>query len=138
VRELFIRCAKSLVRSGPGDRQPADRAIGLTLELVVEADPASLPPGQELPVRLSYQGRALGGVRVVAVNQRNPWDRLTATSDPDGRVRFRLTEGGTWMVRAVHMIPSPARMQADWVSYWASVTFDASETSPRVGEAASR
>ena len=37
----------------------------------------------------------------------------------------RLTEGGTWMVRAVHMIPSPARTQADWVSYWASVTFDA-------------
>jgi hypothetical protein len=28
------------------------------------------------------------------------------------------------MVRAVHMIPSAARAQADWVSYWASVTFD--------------
>jgi hypothetical protein len=40
-------------------------------------------------------------------------------------VRFRLTEGGTWMVRAVHMIPAPAKTQADWVSYWASVTFDA-------------
>ena len=130
VREQFIRCAKSLVRTGPGNGQPADRAIGLTLELVAEADPSSLPPGQALPVRLTYQGRALGGMRVVAVNQRNPWDRLTATSDQEGRVRFRLTEGGTWMVRAVHMIPSPTGTQADWVSYWASVTFDASETSP--------
>ena len=125
MREQFIRCAKSLVRAGSPGGQPADRALGLTIELVTEADPASVPPGQELPFRLTYQGRALAGVRVVAVNQRNPWDRLTATSDQDGRVRFRLTEGGTWMVRAVHMIPAPAKAQADWVSYWASVTFDA-------------
>jgi uncharacterized GH25 family protein len=124
VREQFIRCAKTLVRAGAA-RQPADRSLGLTLELVVEADPPTLARGQELPVRLTYLGRALPGVRVVAINQRNPWDRLTATSDPEGRVRFRLTDGGTWMVRAVHMIPSPLPAQADWVSYWASVTFDA-------------
>jgi uncharacterized GH25 family protein len=123
VRELFVRCAKTLVRTGARNN-PADRAIGLTLELVAEADPSSLPAGQELPLRLTYMGRALAGVRVVAVNQRNPWDRLTAISDQDGRVRFRPTEGGVWMVRAVHMIPSAARAQADWVSYWASVTFD--------------
>ena len=125
VREQFIRCAKSLVRAGSTGGQPADRALGLTLELVTEADPSSLPPGQELPVRLAYMGRPLAGVRVVAVNQRNPWDRLTAVSDQDGRVRFRLTEGGTWMVRAVHMVPAPAKAPADWVSYWASITFDA-------------
>ena len=82
VREQFIRCAKSLVRAGSAGGQPADRALGLTLELVTEADPSSLPPGQELPVRLTYLGRALAGVRVVAVNQRNPWDRLTATLGP--------------------------------------------------------
>lgn len=129
ARELFIRCAKTLVRTGTTGNTPVDRAIGLTLELVAEADPSSLPPGQELPLQITYMGRALSGVRVVAVNQRNPWDRLTAISDRDGRVRFRPTEGGTWMVRAVHMIPSPAKAQADWVSYWASVTFDVAGTS---------
>jgi hypothetical protein len=29
------------------------------------------------------------------------------------------------MVRAVHMVEAPAGTKADWVSYWASVTFDA-------------
>ena len=138
AREQFIRCAKSLVRTGPAANQPADRTLGLTLELVAEADPSSLQPGRDLPVRLTYQSHALAGARVVAVNQRNPWDRLTAISDQDGRVRFRLTEGGTWMVRAVHMIPSPARAQADWISYWASITFDASEASPKIVAAAPR
>jgi uncharacterized GH25 family protein len=125
VRELFIRCAKTLVRSGPGAGRLPDRAVGLELELVAEADPASLQPGQELPLRLTYQGRPLAGVRVVAVNQRNPWDRLAARSDQDGRVRLRLTDGATWMVRAVHMVEAPGGAKADWISYWASVTFDA-------------
>lgn len=125
VRELFVRCAKTLVRSGAGAPRLPDRAVGLELELVAEADPASLQPGQELPVRLTYRGQALAGVRVVAVHQRNPWDRLAASSNQDGRVRFRLTDGGTWMVRAVHMVEAPTAAKADWVSYWASLTFDA-------------
>jgi uncharacterized GH25 family protein len=125
VREQFVRCAKALARSGAAGTRAADRMMGLTLELVAEADPASLAAGQELPVRLTHLGRPLGGVRVVAVNQRNPWDRLTAMSDADGRVRFKLPEGGVWMVRAVHMVAAPAGTQADWVSYWASLTFDA-------------
>ena len=125
VREQFIRCAKTLVRAGQAGTQPPDRALGLPLELVAEADPSTLEDGQDLPVRLTFLGRALAGVRVVAVNQRNPWDRLTARSDHDGRVRFRLPAGGTWMVRAVHMVEAPAGTKADWVSYWASVTFDA-------------
>lgn len=124
AREQFIRCAKTLVRAGASSG-PVDRALGLTLELVVEADPTALERGQDLPVRLTFEGRPLPGARVVAVNQRNPWDRLAATADGDGRVRFRLTEGGTWMVRAIHMLPAPPKTAADWVSYWASVTFDA-------------
>jgi uncharacterized GH25 family protein len=125
VREQFVRCAKTLVRSGAAGAQPADRVMALPLELVAEADPSSLPHGQDLPVRLTYLGRPLRGVRTVAVNQRDPWDRLTAVSDADGRVRFRLPEGGVWMVRAVHMVAAPAGAPADWVSYWASLTFDA-------------
>jgi hypothetical protein len=37
--------------------------------------------------------------------------------EPGRQDYVRLTEGGMWMVRGVHMIPSPARAQADWVSY---------------------
>jgi hypothetical protein len=28
-----------------------------------------------------------------------------------------------WLVKAVHMVPSPAGVQADWDSFWASLTF---------------
>jgi hypothetical protein len=49
---------------------------------------------------------------------------VSARSDKDGRVRLRLPHAGMWMVKAVHMIPAPAGTQADWQSFWASLTFD--------------
>jgi hypothetical protein len=29
-----------------------------------------------------------------------------------------------WLIKAVHMIPAPSGANADWESFWASVTFE--------------
>jgi hypothetical protein len=29
-----------------------------------------------------------------------------------------------WLIKAVHMIPAPAGTNAEWQSYWASLTFE--------------
>lgn len=124
VRELFSRCAKSLVLSGPVGAAQADRALGFTLELVAERNPYGAGIGEALPVRLTYQGRPLAGALVVAINRDDPAAKLAARSDSDGRVRFVLRRGGLWLIKAVHMIPAPAGTDADWQSFWASLTFD--------------
>ena len=80
--------------------------------------------GQDLPVRLTYQGQPLAGALVVAINQASPAEKLRARSDKDGRVRFRLPRAGMRLIKAVHMIPAPAEGHADWESFWASLTFD--------------
>jgi len=124
AREIFARCAKSLVLSGsPSDAQ-ADRRLGFTLELVAERNPYTLRAGQDLPVRLTYENRPLAGALVVAMNRLNPAAKLAARTDSDGRVRFRLQPGGMWMIKAVHMIPAPAGANAEWASFWASLTFE--------------
>jgi uncharacterized GH25 family protein len=125
-REVFTRCAKTLV-SGSANRADGgsvDRALGFTLELVAETGPATLRPGQDFAVKLLYQGRPMAGAHVVAMNQRNPFDRVTTTTDAGGRGRLRLPMSGMWMVKAVHMVPAPAGSNADWSSYWASLTFE--------------
>jgi uncharacterized GH25 family protein len=124
ARELFARCAKSLVWSGASAGTHVDRRIGFTLELVAERNPYALGPGQDLPVRLTYENRPLAGALVAAINQLNPSEKLTARSDNDGRVRFRLRPGGMWLIKAVHMVPAPAGSTADWSSFWASLTFE--------------
>lgn len=129
-REIFSRCAKSLVLSGPASQRQGDRPLGFTLELVAERNPFMMEIGQELPVRLTYENRALAGALVVAINRSQPSEKLTARSDKDGRVRFRLPRAGMWLIKAVHMVEAPAGADAEWVSYWASLTFEMHKAVP--------
>jgi uncharacterized GH25 family protein len=123
ARDLFTRCAKSLLLAGTASETDRDRRLGFPLELVAERNPYALRAEQELPIRLTYDDRPLAGALVVAMNRLKPSEKLTARTDGDGRVRFRLRSGGLWLVKAVHMIPAPADSHADWASYWASLTF---------------
>ena len=123
ARELYSRCAKSLVLSGSPDEAEGDQPLGFPLELVAERNPYALRAGEVLSVRLTYENRPLAGALVVAINSLDPSERLSERSDSDGRVRFRLRPGGMWLVKAVHMVPAPAGSDADWRSFWASLTF---------------
>jgi hypothetical protein len=124
ARELFFRCAKSLILSGPANEAQRDRQLGFTLELVAERNPYATPPDQDIPFRLTYENRPLQGALVVAMNKMNPSQKLSARTDANGRVRFRLKPGGMWLVKAVHMIAAPAGAGNEWTSFWASITFD--------------
>lgn len=125
ARELFSRCAKSLVLSGSPNKMQGDRRLGFPLELVAERNPYALRAGEELPVRLVYKNRPLVGALVIAMNRLNPSEKLSARTDTNGRVRFRLRPNGMWLVKAVHMIPAPASStNARWESFWASLTFE--------------
>jgi uncharacterized GH25 family protein len=128
AHELFARCAKSLVLSGSPAEGQGDRRLGFTLELVAERNPYTIRAGQDLPVRLLYESRPLAGALVVAMNRLNPSEKLSARTDNDGRVRFQLRPGGMWLIKAVHMVPAPADTNADWASFWASLTFELGAT----------
>ena len=128
AHELFSRCAKSLVFSGTPAEAPGDRPLGFTVELVAERNPYAVAPGQDLPVRLIYENRPLAGALVVAMNRLNPAEKLSARTDKDGRVRFKVRPGGMWLIKAVHMVPAPAGAQAEWTSFWASLTFELRNT----------
>ena len=123
-REVFSRAAKALVAVGGG--RPAtghDHALGFTLELIPERSPYALRAGDELPVVLRYQGKPLAGALVMALHASG--EKLAAIrSDTAGRVRVPLPRTGVWLVKAVHMVPAPAGVDADWESIWAALTFE--------------
>ena len=123
-REIFSRAAKSLVRSGAMTAGSGDRALGFPIELVAVRNPYQMRPGEALPVRLTFKDAPLAGTLVVAYNQRSPYRKLRLRSDRDGRATFIIDEPGAWLVKAVHMVPAPAGSNADWESFWASLTFE--------------
>jgi uncharacterized GH25 family protein len=129
AHEIFARCAKSLVLSGTLAEEQSDRNLGFTLELVAERNPYTLHPGDDLPVRLTYEDRPLAGALVIAMNRLNPGEKISVRTASDGRARLRLRSDSMWLIKAVHMIPALEGTGADWASYWASLTFEILSTS---------
>ncbi len=125
AREVFSRCAKSLLAVGGGGAAGWDRVFGEHLELVAEKNPYALAGGGELPVRLLYEGKPLAGALVQALQRDRAGAKVTARTDAKGRARLKLDRAGFWLVKAVHMVPAPQDTGADWESFWASLTFEA-------------
>lgn len=125
-RELYSRCAKSLVRVGAAAGSKGfDQVLGYPLELVPRTDPYALSPPGDLPLTLTYLGKPVAGVLVVAFTAEQPAQRLRARTDGRGNVRLRLDRPGRWLIKAVHMVELPdSDPQADWESFWASLTFE--------------
>ena len=119
IRENYSRSAKSLVTAGKPSAS-ADRALSLRLELIAEKNPSI---NRRVPVRLLYEGKPLADALVVAFNKTEPFKKLKARTDAEGRVQFDFERPGTWLVTSVHMFPAPPKTNADWESVWASLTF---------------
>lgn len=124
VPEVFSRCAKSLLWSGKPEAAEEDHPLGCTLELVAKRNPYALGVDEELPLCLTYEDRPLAGALVVAMNRSNPAEKQAARTDDGGWVRFRVGADGLWLIKAVHMVPAADGSQAEWASFWASLTFE--------------
>jgi uncharacterized GH25 family protein len=126
IRERYVRCAKSLVAAaGPlAAEVPADRVLGLPLELVAERNPYQRQAGARLPLRLLFQGRPLPGALVTAFRKADPERKHTARTDAQGRAELTLDGGGVWLLSAVHLLPAPSASGYAWESWWATLTFE--------------
>lgn len=108
-RERFFRFAKSLVQIG--DRQSDPAPFGWRFELV--------PRNGRF--QLLFEGKPLKGTLVSAITPKGK--RLDARTDASGTVAFNLDKG-VWLIKAVHVLPAPAKSEFEWESLWASVTLE--------------
>ena len=128
-REAYSRCAKTLLWV-EGGQSPAAGAglhntpVGMTLELLPEANPYAMKAPATLTVKLLYQGQPVAGALIMAMSKSAPQEVQRVESGADGGAEFQMPRGGLWMVKAVHMVPGAAAKREDWRSYWASLTFE--------------
>lgn len=123
-RERFFRCAKSLVDAGGPSRVIAGKPLGFTLELIPRKDPYAMRSGGALPLTVSFRGKAVRNVLVVARSRAHPDRTVRGRTDHQGHVTLKLADPGFWLIKAVHMEAAPPSSGADWQSWWASLTFD--------------
>lgn len=125
ISEIYTRCAKTLVAVGDASGDE-DRATGMRLELVAGENPLTLTPGAEMSFTLLWEGKPLGDTQVALFRKGVDGSDATRTitrTDDGGRASFTIPGNGTYMAAGVHMIEAPADRNADWQSYWASLTF---------------
>lgn len=123
-RELYERCIKTLVQAGPKTDDTFAKNAGMMLEISPAKNPYEQHPGQTAEFRLVFANKPLAGALVRYWN-RDATNRVTEEkqrSDAQGRVRFTLRAGAN-MVSAVRMVPHNNPAEADWHSYWSSLTF---------------
>jgi len=125
-RERFSRSVKALLRTaGPKAAAGYDRTLGLTLELVLDADP--IAAAGRLPLRLLHENKPLEGALVVAFRKTSTSpgkaeERNRGRTDAQGRITIPV-DAGVWLVKAVHMHRAQPGSGADWESVWTSLTF---------------
>lgn len=132
VKEAFSRCVKALVRVLPAPGAKAagtveagfDAVAGLTLEIVPEANPLALQPGESLPVRLLWKGKPLADQQVSALSAERPDDPVLARTDAEGRARLLLARRGLYLLKSVHFARTREGEEARYRSTWAALTFE--------------
>jgi hypothetical protein len=127
-RELYRRCAKTLIQVGPSSLDTIKSYAWKTeqpLEIIPEQNPYALKADASLTCLLLYKGQPLPATQV-QVWQRVPGQPTRVSqlhTNKNGRVLFRLNSAGNYMVSSVYMEPATDSKAADWQSTWATLTF---------------
>jgi uncharacterized GH25 family protein len=120
-KEIFSRCAKSLI-AGAHASLAATHAVGLRYEIVPMIDPTR--GDAHFRGRMLFERTPAANALVTAVFHDDPSVRVSARSDHAGVFALTLPRPGVWLIKSVRMVEAPHGSDADWESFWASLTFE--------------
>lgn len=127
LRELFTRHLKALFSVGDGAGE--DQLSGMNHELLAETNPYTLPEGEDMRVRLFYEGKPSSDVRITVFRRDGDGEvsKELYQTDADGRIAFPLEPNSTYLVDNVHLRRTTrqelVQNTAFWLSSWAALTF---------------
>lgn len=124
-RERYSKYAKALLVVGAGDGF-ARHAVGHIIEIIPEADPYRLKPGDSLPIRVLFQGKPAEDLQVQTAWAAKGKSQMAIAgrTGREGRLRVPLHAAGLWRIHTIKMQRCAEPATADWESFWASVTFE--------------
>lgn len=102
----YARNLKALIRVGAGDAAPLHRQeVDQQLEILLLDDPAAMERGDDVRVRILFEGEPLAGqlVRSLVGGEQGLIDEQKAWTDGDGQVAFQVQQGGQWVVRVTYL-----------------------------------
>ena len=124
VVERYTKWAKALLSVGDESDDRWAEPKGLKLEVVPHAPPRTLRRGATLPFVVLFEGKPLPEVTVVGGRAGTPANRVRTVTDSNGAATVVLQEAGWWYLRALHVIQLRDDPEAQWESFWTTITFE--------------
>jgi hypothetical protein len=125
-RERYSKIAKLALCAMGREGAPPYEPLGLRVEIVPLVNPCYLQKDDTLEIEVLFEGKPLpnvwvtGGYEGVHGHQYPVWVR----TDPEGRAEVQLDRSGAWFVRVLHMVPSTEFEDAEWQSWFSTLTFE--------------
>lgn len=131
-REMYAKFAKTYVVAGQSTGNFA-KPLGLKIEIVPQADPADLKPGDKLPVQLLFDGKPIADIQLEIAISLDPRVKsvlsIAGRTNSDGKLNIVIPTAGKIRLHAVAMNQVKAETH-DWESFWASLTFEMPSAAP--------
>jgi len=126
-REDYYRFSKILI--GVGDATGSDKNLGLKHELIALTNPYIISSSDEFFVQLLFNNEPQKN-RQITIFERDVENRIsfqTTFTDSNGIGKFVVTEGNDYLLDNVILeIKDNPKNNTFWTSYWAALTFRAS------------
>lgn len=122
----FNMTAKALIYAGSKVKESSNKST-LPLEIIPSENINKLKVGDELLLKVMYQGKPLKGAKFsatdekTALQQEDKWLQESET-DADGTVRVTLISKGPWLFTAMHEIPYTDSSECDKSMYRTTLT----------------
>ena len=126
-KEDYYRFSKILI--GVGDAKGADQSMGLKHELIALNNPYINTPSNEISVQLLFNNQPQKN-RKITIFERDINKKVstrTAHTNLSGICKFKVTQGNEYLIDNVILeLNKNPKNDIFWTSYWAALTFRAS------------
>jgi uncharacterized GH25 family protein len=123
-RELYQRCAKTLIQVGNVKDKTFSVATGMPVDIIPLSNPYRLKNNDTLRVKILFQKQPLADALIkIWRRENNNTTKTNLITDANGEIIFPVSTSGKWMVSTVKMVRLPDGSPADWQSYWGSLTW---------------
>lgn len=129
IKERYIKVAKTLVQVGDESSDQVTKPMNLLMEIVPMTHPANVGVGDSLQFKVLEKRKPLRGQPVFVgrnqgLSEGEEEEAIILVSDDKGVVTVPITHDGIWWMRFVDIEPASKRDSVDFVSRWASLTFE--------------
>jgi uncharacterized GH25 family protein len=123
-REFYQRCAKTLIQVGQVKDKTFSISTGLPVDIIPATNPYQLKTNGELHVKILFMNSPLPNSIIKIWHRINEkTEKFELVSDKKGEIHFPVITSGKWMISTVRMERLQNNPEAQWQSYWGSLTW---------------